>query len=267
MPVLDGQLGVHLQVIGARAPGESPVVRGSLTLDDVSARMGGAVMADKLRGIVAVTPETIVIDSLTGLFADGPMALSGTIERGTGQLSLHAKARPDLDVLDRLGVVPGGTTLSGNAALDLWVRGALDALDDVEVSGTIGLAGLQAKHARLAVPLYVPVGEITLTSHAVARSELPVLVGRDQMITSGSVTDIGFLGGGMEASLPRVDISLRGERLNLDAAFPAREVASETTYSRIVLPQETEIGLETLSTTTFRPPTGFAHVAPMEVMS
>jgi hypothetical protein len=232
LPHLEGELAVTFQVSGAHAPGELPVVRGSIALTDVGFRLGGSTMVDDVRGIVGVTPDAIVLDSLTGVFAEGPFELSGTVVRKSGALALRATAHPDLDALDRLGLVPEGTTLSGDASLDVTLAGRLDVLDSLIVTGRATLDGLQAKHARLGVPLYVPTGEIELTDRRLTWSELPVLVGRDQLVTSGSVDDVLALGND-ETSTPRVDITVRGARLDLDAAFPPDADTIDVTYPRI----------------------------------
>jgi len=232
LPHLAGSLGVTLQVTGARSPGDRALVRGSVSLDGLSLRFGDDVLVDGLRGVVGVTPDTLVLDSLTGTFADGPFELSGTVARTDWNVALVARARPDLDALDRLGRIPTGTTLSGDAALDLSLVGSLRELDSLDIAGVVGLTGVQAKHPRLGLPLYVPAGELALSGREVRWSELDVLIGQDAVVTSGRLSYSG--GAPVEvASTPEMDLSIRGGHLDLGAVFPAHEGAPDVTYAQV----------------------------------
>lgn len=234
MPHTDGTLAVTLQVTGAHASGEQPIVRGSLRLDGVRARMNGKVMVSELDGTIGLTPDTVFLDSLTGVFADGPFELSGTVARDTRALALRTRARPDLDALDRLELVPEGATLSGDAALDVSVTGSLDTPDSLEVAGVARLTGFQAKHVRFGVPLYVPAGEVAFAGRDVSWSDLQILIGEDAIVTSGQASGLLAYSGTDELP-PVVDISIRGPGLDLGALFPLAEDAPETTYARLAL--------------------------------
>ncbi len=232
VPALDGELGVTLQIIAARSPGEPPIVQGSVRLADVALHMDGRILVDRLNGTIGVSPDTLVMDSLTGLFADGPFELSGTVGRDDRAVAIRTRGRPDLDALDRLGLVPAGLTLSGDAEVDLSVTGRLGALDSAEVAGSIAVEGLQAKHTRIGVPLYVPAGVLTLVGEEVAWNELTVLIGRDEIVSTGYVT--GLVAGSREgARPPSLRASIAAPRLDLGAALPRPDGRPEVSYGRV----------------------------------
>ena len=232
VPALDGELSVTVQVIAARTPGEGPLVQGSVHLSDVALHMHGQIMVDRINGTIGVSPDTLVLDSLTGEFADGPFELSGSVDRSARAVDLTIRARPDLDALDRLGLVPDGTTLSGDAALDLSVTARLGALDSTDIAGSITLEGLQAKHARIGVPIYVPAGELTLVGNEVRWNELAVLIGQDQIVTSGRLAGL-IAGSGEGAPAPTLQASLRGPRLDLGAAMRRPDDRPDVSYGHI----------------------------------
>jgi hypothetical protein len=225
-------MGVTFQITGAHARAERPLIRGAVSLDGVSVRLGGDVVVDRLRGSIGVSPDTLTLDSLTGVFADGPFELSGAVARQDRTLALMARAQPDLDALDRLGLVPAGATLSGDATLDVSVAGSLDAPDSIEVAGVVTVTGLQAKHTRLGVPFYVPEGELELSGRDIRWSELDVLVGRDAVVTSGTVSDLVSLPG-RETVVPRFEASIRAPRLDLSAVLPPHAGAPDVTYAQV----------------------------------
>ncbi|HUF76979.1 MAG TPA: AsmA family protein [Longimicrobiales bacterium] len=232
LPHVEGSMRVMVQLQGgADAP---PRIRGSVRMRDVGLRLRGEPLVDRLRGIVALTPDTIVFDSLSGRFAGGPFELSGTLARSAGVAAFVARGRPRLEALDRLGLLPEGMALSGDADLYLSVVGSSTSLDSVEVVGAAGLSGLQMVHPRLNVPLYVPSGEISLVGREARWSEVAMLVGHDQVMTSGSVLEpLAFLY--RSERRPRVELTLAAARLDLSRALPARDTASEVSYAQLAL--------------------------------
>jgi len=234
IPHFDGQLGLTLQVSGARSPGAHPVIRGAARLDGVSVRLGDRRMVDDVRGEVGIGPDAITLDSLTGTFADGPFEVSGTVGRAVRTVSLVVDARPDLDALDRLELVPAGVTLSGNAELGVSVSGNLDAIDSMGIVGTVVLGGVQAKHPRLGVPLYVPAGELTLSGREVSWEDVDMLVGEDRVLTRGHVVDLLALRADSTVE-PQIDVSVRGSRLDLGALLPPDEGELGIPYVRAAM--------------------------------
>jgi hypothetical protein len=233
LPRAEGTLAVTLQVQGGLAAADDLVMHGAVRLDDVTLRLRGDIVAEHVAGVVRVDASTISLDSLAGRLAGGPFELSGTVARDSlATAALLARAQPDLDALDRLGLLPRGTTLSGNAALDVSLVGPLRALDSLDVVGEATLAGFQLKHVGLGAPVYVPAGVVTLSGRQVNWSDLNVLVGTDRLMTSGTIDDLAGLWS-TEDALPRIDARLTGTRLDLDAIFPPVPQESASTYSQI----------------------------------
>ncbi len=233
LPHFEGQLGVALRLRGGPQAGGRPALSGAVVLRDVSVRLSGEPIVEHVNGMVAFTPETIALDSIAGTFAGGPLQLSGALGRERHALALVVHAQPDLDRLDRLGVLPAGTTVSGNAVLDLSVAGPLGAPDSIQVIGVSRLDGLQAKSARFGVPIYVPQGEVTFVGQDVSWSDLSVLVGRDALTTSGTLRHALARWSDGGPTKPQIDMSLGGSTLDLDAVFPAPADASTESYARI----------------------------------
>lgn len=214
--------------------GEVPSVRGSVRLDEVAVRIRGEPLIDDVSGVMALTSDTITFDALAGRFAGGPFELSGTFSRTAGIAAFVVSGQPDLDAFDRLGLLPEGATLSGDAKLYLSVVGPSSSLDSVEVVGVAELTGLQLEHVRLGVPVYVPSGEISLVGREAHWSELAVLVGQDRVTSSGSVHDLFDLWpGALEA--PRVEIAIATPHLDLGAVLPSRDTISDATYAQLAL--------------------------------
>jgi len=232
LPHFDGELGVALRLRGGPQAGGRPLLSGAVVLRDVTLRLSGEPVIEHVNGMLAFTPETIALDSIAGSFAGGPLQLSGALGRERHALALVVHAQPDLDRLDRLGVLPAGTTVSGNAVLDLSVAGPLGAPDSIQVIGAARLDGLQAKSDRFGVPIYVPQGEVTFVGQDVSWSDLSVLVGRDALTTSGTLRH-ALARWSEEPAKPQIDASLEGPILDLDAVFPATAEAPAESYARI----------------------------------
>ena len=232
LPHGEGSMRVMVQLEGgADAP---PTLRGSVRLRDVGLRLRGEPLLDRVSGMVALTPDTIVFDSLAGRFAGGPFELSGTVARSAGVAAFVARGQPRLDTFSGLGLLPQGVTLSGDADLYLSVVGSTTSLDSLEVVGEAGLSGLQLVHPRLGVPLYVPSGEVSLVGREVRWSDVAVLVGHDRVITSGSLLEPLALRPGSDGRA-RIDLSADAPRLDLGLALPARDTSSTATYAQLAV--------------------------------
>ena len=230
LPHVEGSMRVMVQLQGgASGP---PSLRGSIRMRDVGLRLRGDPFLDRVSGIVALARDTIAFDSLTGRLAGGAFELSGTIARGVAAFT--ARAEPSLDALSRLGLLPEGLTLAGDADVYLSVVGSATSMDSLEVVGVAGLSGLQVVHPRLGVPLYVPSGEISLVGREARWSEVTVLVGHDPVLTSGSVFDPLAFRPGAERR-PGVEVTLAAPRLDLGRALPTRDTTSEATYAQLAL--------------------------------
>lgn len=232
LPLVEGTLDVTVRLLAGG--GTAPSLRGSARMREVALRIRGEPMIDRVNGLLVVSPDTIAFDALSGRFAGGPFELSGTIARAAGTAAFVARGEPDLDAFDRLGLLPDGTTLSGNAEFYLSLAGPSGALDSMEVVGVADLRGLQLEIDRLGVPLYVPSGQVSLVGREAHWSELAMLVGDDRVVTSGSIHDLfAFWPGAPRA--PWIEASLAAPKLDLDAVLPPNDTVAQATYPHLAM--------------------------------
>jgi hypothetical protein len=221
LPRAEGTLAVVLRVRGGLASSDRPSLDATVRLQGVTLRVRGEPIAQSVHGIVAVNAERITLDSLEGAFAGGPFHVSGIVtrdERATASVVAHA--RPDLDVLHGLRLLPTSVTLSGNAELNLSVAGPLEAPDSLQIVGTAALHGFHLDHEALGAPIYVPEGMVDLAGRGITWSDLPVLVGSDRMVTSGELDAVAGFWVENDGT-PRIRASFAGPSLDLDAVFRA----------------------------------------------
>jgi hypothetical protein len=231
---VDGTLGVALRVRAKAGAERDLTMDGDVRLSGVGLRLpGGGALAERIDGVVAVSPQAIVFDSMIGVFSGGPFELSGTVGRPEGDVTVSVKGYPDIDTLDRLGLSPSRTTLSGDMAVDLSIEGSLGAPEGLSVVGSATVEGLQAKHDRFGVPLYIPRGTATFEGRDATWSQLTVLLGEDRLLTDGRVHDpvAAWLDGPRAI---RFDASVRGPHIDLNAILPQRRDPPEHTYGHIV---------------------------------
>src|SRR5690606_32894202 len=164
--------------------------------------------------------------------AGGPFAMSGTLSGPDRWLEGRAEARLSLDLLDRAGVAPRGTGVSGDVTLDLTLAGSLDVPEAIGGVGPGTFDGLRVEHQRVGVPIYVPGGEVGFRGREARWSELAVIVGADRLMTSGGVSGLSVLGFGSEDP-PVLEASLEGPRLGLDAVFPPTPGEADVPYARL----------------------------------
>ena len=230
LPRGEGSMRVMVQLQGGA--GAPPTLRGSVRMRDIGLRLRGEPLVDGLNGVVALTPDTIAFDSLTGRLAGGPFELSGTVARSVGVTAFVARAAPHLDLLDELGLLPEGTTVAGDADVYLSVVGSSTSLDSVEAVGVVGLSEFQLTSPRLSVPLQIPSGEISLVGREAHWSDVAMLVGHDPLVTSGSVLAPYAMRPGAHER-PRVELSVEGPRLDVNGVLSARDTVSEATYAQL----------------------------------
>jgi hypothetical protein len=102
------------------------------------------------------------------------------------------------------------------------------------VEGTATVEGVQLRHERLGVPLYVPSGVVTLSGGDASWPDVTILVGSDGLTTSGRLEDLAGLWSDADVT-PRVDWRLAGPHLDLDSIFPPDPDGSEATYAQVAL--------------------------------
>jgi len=216
LPSAEGRLGVSLRLVGGT--GTAPALRGAVRFDDVSFRLAGEPLFESVVGVVALGPDTVLVDSLAGTFAGGPFELAGTLARGTGAIEMSADAEPDLARLASFGF----TTLdvSGRARARVVAIGPLARPDSLELTGSVLVRELRLEHPGLRVPLAVPRGEVHLAAGGAHWRDVYVGLGGDEVVMSGTLWRLGDVWPGALGT-PVVDARVGTARLDLDAALPA----------------------------------------------
>jgi hypothetical protein len=233
VPLAEGTLSVAVEVQGGLSAADRPVTHGTAQLEDVTLRLQGDVVAEGIDGVIDFDSARIEIQSLTGRFADGPFDLRGAVTRDD-QLSttLLATARTNLDALDRLGLLPEGLTLSGSGLIDATLTGSLHALDSLTAVGTVTLDGAHLEHRRLAAPIYVPAGVVTVDGRTVRWTDLSVLVGTDALTVSGEVREVTPRRADGTAR-PDVHLNVTGSHLDLDLLLPQTADGPHVSYPQL----------------------------------
>ena len=215
-----GRVSFDVRLNGYAGPDMRPRRSGRIELTGLGVRQNGSALMDGVSGKVAIRGDTLVLDSISGSLLGGPFTLDGHVRREDRGFALRTAAHPDFDVLDRLGLVPEGTSLSGDVAVEIALTGSGEAPEDVRVDGTATLAGLQVDHSRLGVPIYVPSGDLTLEGNDISFTDMTVLVGQDRMTVSGRARRPIALMLPISRGRTELEATLRGTRLDLDQVLP-----------------------------------------------
>ncbi|HET9948685.1 MAG TPA: AsmA family protein, partial [Longimicrobiales bacterium] len=230
-PRAAGSLDVALRIRGAA--GAPPALEGAVRLAGGRLDLAEAALLEGTTGVLRLTRDSLVLDSVAGSLGGAPFALAARLERGSGGLELRASARPDLGALGALPLLPEGAQLSGSAELELAASrppapegaaaGAPEAAP-VAVDGALAVHDLQALLPDVALPLRVPAAELALADGRATWNGVTVLLGADSLRTSGTlVAPEGGVGAWLRGeALPEIDADLTGARLDLGALPPLR---------------------------------------------
>jgi len=233
LPLAEGSLALTVEMQGGLAASDRPVVRGTTRLDDVTLRLRGDVVAEGVDGFIQFDSSQIAIQALTGRFAGGPFDVQGVIVRDDRlTTTLLTSARTDLDALDRLGVLPQGLTLSGSGEIEGRITGSLRAVDSLQATGTITLDGAHVEHQRLAAPIYVPAGVLSIDGRSVRWNALQVLVGSRALTTSGEIRRLTIDPAGADAR-PEFVMEVTGPHLDLDVLLPPGPDGPHVSYPQL----------------------------------
>ncbi|MEX2467890.1 MAG: AsmA family protein [Gemmatimonadota bacterium] len=241
---LDGTVAVRLHLLAPDPQAARPIVRGEIGLGGVGLQIGPHRVGEDLTGSIEFEPDTLTLDAISGTVAGGLFELYGQVTGPDRTLRLEVLARPDLAALDHLGWTPGSAAFSGRVALDVALTGSLLDLNGIGASGRAMIEGLRADHPRFGMPLYVPVGEVSLEGREATWTDLAVMAGVERLETTGSLRgfDIPFLSTAPRAepgnartpgAPPIVEASINGLRLDLDALLGRSAERSDETYARV----------------------------------
>ena len=229
-PALQGTADVRLGLRGGLKGPDGPRLFGVVGLSGAGLLLAGESWVAEVDGDLRLRADELVLDSVTGYFADGPFTLSATLDRGSRRVSGTVTASPDVDDFERLGLTPYGFRLAGGAELALDFDGPLSAADSLRLDGDVLLTGVQAEHDGIGVPLYVPSANLRLDGSRTSWEGLAVMVGTEPLTTSGSAE--GIVAGWSGGEPPVVDATVTGARLDLDAVLEPEGTRPDLTYAR-----------------------------------
>lgn len=215
----EGTLELDLEVSGGLGPEARPAVTGLVALRGGRYRdAGGTTLADDVEAEAVVERDSVILRRLEGRLLGGPVEADGTLGLEAGRpFAGRVRATP------RLERVPGadGESLqvSGAVALDLEVRGRLDAPASTRARGAVRPEGVEVRRPGWRGPVGVPSGTVRLEGDAATASDLPVVVAGDSLRVEGRLTGVFSRLEDPDAR-PSVDASATGRRLDLRALFP-----------------------------------------------
>ncbi|MDX1647586.1 MAG: AsmA-like C-terminal region-containing protein [Longimicrobiales bacterium] len=230
-PAFRGTANLSLSLRGRLRDPDSPALRGMFTLSGAGLLLGGEPRLEDVEGRIRLRDEAVELDSIRGSFASGPFELSATYARADGTISGTLEAAPDVDDFRRVGLTPEDVELSGAAVIALDVEGPLAAPDSLDASGSVRLTGIQLEHPDLEVPLYVPSAELSVRDSDVGWSDLTLLVGTDALTVAGRLEG-ALAAWWREDQPPRLEATVVGARLDLDALLPPTSSGERPTYAR-----------------------------------
>jgi hypothetical protein len=246
---ITGMVALDARLLAPGPSTSSPVLRGEVAMLGVDVVRDGEPVAEALTGTLEFAPDTLLLHSVSGFFADGAFELYGRVAGEDRRVRIEAWARPDLAVLDRLGWTPEWAGFAGSLTVDVVLSGSLDVPERLDLTGTGTVAGLRVDHDRLAVPVYVPSGTVSFQGTDMSWSDVTVMAGPDPLQTTGRLnriplpvtTLVGALATPWSAPSrassrgferpPVLEAALHGGSLDLDAILGRARPRTDATYA------------------------------------
>lgn len=235
---VEGEADVHVQISGPMGPGARPQVEGLVTVRGAAARdrEGRAVLEDGAAEVV-IRGARAEIERIEGRLFGGPLEARGSVGLdSTAAWELTVQMRPQLEAMTRAlpppaDPPPGWKPISatGEAAVDAGVTGRLATPGATRATGSVVLREAEIAGGRLEVPVRIEDGRLELRGDRAVWRNLALRVGSDEIVTSGSLSDL--FARSAPGRLPAVDADVRARRLDLDALRGARP--DEIGYGRI----------------------------------
>ena len=235
LPDLGGTIVLDLGVEGELGSVQPPVVTGSVTLDDVQMALAGKDPAvSGLAGTWYVSKDSVWTTDTEGTALGGPLRVRGLLRMGeVDGFVMRVSAQPDLGLLPSVTTLPDSVTAAGGLSLDITAQGALDDPSSSSLSGRVVPDGVSLTLPGVGVPVAIPSGTVILGTEGARWSELPVRLGADDFVTTGTLSDWAAWTRG-DGTVPVVEGSFRGDRFDMDAVFPAPPPDSAVLYGKLV---------------------------------
>lgn len=228
----EGLLAANLRVEGEAGPGHIPTVTGNVNLTRGQISLDGSRIAEGLTADLEVNPDQSILSRTQATLLGGPFSLEGSTTLGSGgSVDLALQATPDLSALGSVLELPEGVTVGGQISPQLRITGPVGDLRGLRFRGNVPVSGVRATHPNLGVPVEIPEGEIQFSGIGAVIQELPLLLGEDQVLLSGELSDVfAFL---LPEETPRFEGTLRGSRLNLPELSARPLPDPDLTYGRV----------------------------------
>lgn len=229
-----GTLAVDLRVQGSVGPDQRPLVRGEVRLQDVGfVDRSDEVLAEGVAGVVEIGEEVVEIREIRGTALGGPFTVSGTVAPDSALgFGLSVSGHPDLARAAGLASLPEGTAIAGVVDAELELAGSGREPARTSVEGFAAADGIRYEAPTLGVPVTVTSGRVDFVGDRAEWSEIPVDLGPDRILVSGTLqTPLALMNPGSEP-VPRLDGRVTGSRIDLDRILPPRSDTA-VTYGRL----------------------------------
>lgn len=229
-----GTLAVDLGVRGSVGPDERPLVRGEVRLQDVGfVHRSEEVLAEGIVGVLELREEAVEIREVQGSALGGPFTVSGTVSPDSALgFGLSVTGRPDLGRATGLVALPEGTRIAGVVDAELELAGSAREPARTSIQGFASAEGIRYEAPSMGVPLEVASGRLDFAGDRAEWNEIPVDLGPDRLLVSGTLqSPLGLMTPGADP-VPRLDARVRGSHLDLHRVLPPRGDTA-VTYGRI----------------------------------
>ncbi|NNF27318.1 MAG: AsmA family protein, partial [Gemmatimonadetes bacterium] len=235
LPDLAGTLTIDLGLSGELGSQAPPTASGSVAFEQGRVALAGQdPVVSGLAGTWFLSKDSVWTTDTEGVALGGPLRLRGLVRLGeVDGFVMRLSAQPDLGLLSSVTTLPDSVTAAGELLLDLTARGALEDPAASSLSGRVVPDGVTLTLPGVGVPVAIPSGTVILGAEGARWSELPVRLGADDFVTSGTLTDWAAWGRG-DGTVPVLDGSFRGDRFDVDEVFPAPPPDSAVLYGKLV---------------------------------
>jgi len=210
-----GIMAAALAVEGDVGPGKTPRVSGTVTVAGAGLEASdGTLVAQDISVGLELTGADQVQFETAGEVLDGPFSLRGEATFGASKtVSAELRANPDLGLVPYLAELPDGVSVMGRLDTRARLNGSLDDLRSFRMWGEAAPSEIRLTHPAVAVPVFLPRGQVSLSGDGVTFVDLPVSLGEEHLFLTGEVRGLSALG--LPGRTVAVRSTVRGPRLNL----------------------------------------------------
>lgn len=132
--------------------------------------------------------ESLQINQLSASAAGGTIDLNGAIQNfASPQIAGDLRINADLSKIKEYYPLDAGTTLSGDMAIDVSLRGALAAPEDLVAEGVASLSGIDYSSTSLEQPVEALSGRLRFDGSALQTEDVSFKTGRSDLQFAGTL--------------------------------------------------------------------------------